>query len=105
MSSWGRAKCGWSAPRVLVVFDEAGSQIARLEATGGVTLVNGAEAAEASRADYDLQQGMVTMTGDVLLTQGTNAVSADKMVVSLDDGTAQMSGRVRTILSQTDEQE
>ncbi len=96
----GQGEMRLNAPRVLVVFDSEGSQISRLEATGGVTLVNGSEAAEASRADYDLKAGTVTMIGDVLLTQGANALSAEKMTVSLDDGTAQMSGRVRTIINQ-----
>ena len=96
----GQGEMRLSAPRVLVVFDSEGSQIVRMEATGGVTLVNGSEAAEANRADYDLLDGVVTMTGDVLLTQDGNALAAEEMVVSLDSGTAQMTGRVRTIINQ-----
>ncbi|WP_425100751.1 lipopolysaccharide transport periplasmic protein LptA [Tropicibacter sp. S64] len=89
-----------AAPRVLVVYSEAQGRIDRLEATGGVTLVSGEEAAEAERADYDIEGGNVTMTGNVLLTQGPNALTSERMVVNLDTGSAQMTGRVRTVLQQ-----
>jgi lipopolysaccharide export system protein LptA len=92
-----------AAPRVLVVYSEQAGRIDRLEATGGVTLVSGEEAAEAERADYDIESGTVTLSGDVLLTQGENALTAARMVVDLDTGTAQMSGRVRTVLQQQDD--
>lgn len=87
-----------TAPRVLVVYQEGQTGIERLEATGGVTLVSGPDAAEADRAEYSITTGTIVMTGNVLLDQGANALSAERMTVRLDDGTAQMSGRVRTIL-------
>jgi lipopolysaccharide export system protein LptA len=71
-----------------------------MEATRGVTLVSGSEAAEAQRADYDIEAGQVVMTGNVLLTQGPSALTAERMVVNLSDGTAQLTGRVRTVLQQ-----
>lgn len=89
-----------AAPRVLVVYSAQAGRIDRLEATGGVTMVSGEEAAEAERADYDIEGGTVTLAGNVLMTQGENALTAERMVVNLDDGTAQMSGRVRTVLNQ-----
>ena len=46
-----------AAPRVLVIYAEQAGRIDRLEATGGVTLVSGGEAAEAARADYDIEAG------------------------------------------------
>lgn len=92
-----------SAPRVLVVYAEAAGQIERLEATGGVVMVSGSEAAEAERADYNIQAGEVVMSGNVLLTQGPNALTSERMTVNLEDGTAQMSGRVRTVLQQQDD--
>lgn len=87
-----------SAARVKVVYraDEAG--IAQLEATGGVLLVSGEDAAEAERADYDIDAGTLVMRGDVLMTQGPSTLSAQEMTVNLTDGTAQMSGGVKTIL-------
>ena len=96
----GQGEMRLAAPRVLVVYAEAAGRIQRLEATGGVTLVSGEDAAEAERADYDIDAGTVVMTGDVLLTQGPNALTSETMTVNLEDGTAQMSGRVRSILQQ-----
>jgi lipopolysaccharide export system protein LptA len=74
------------------------SKIDRLHATGGVTLVSDAEAAEAKEALYDVTAGTVVMTGDVLLTQGKNVMAGQKLSVDLSSGTGQMDGRVRTIL-------
>jgi lipopolysaccharide export system protein LptA len=95
-----------AAPRVLVVYAQASAgqeaRIARLEATGGVTLVSGPDAAEAERADYNVDDGQVIMRGNVLLTQGASALTSDLMRVNLEDGTAQMDGRVRTILRGAD---
>lgn len=94
----GQGDMRLSAPRVLVVYSQSQSGIDRLEATGGVTLVSGPDAAEGQRADYNVADGVIVMSGDVLLAQGQNALSADRMTVNLDDGTARMQGRVRTIL-------
>jgi lipopolysaccharide export system protein LptA len=94
----GQGEMRMSAPRVLVIYDETKSAIASLEATGGVTLVSGPDAAEAERADYNIDEGTIVMSGNVLLDQGLNAVSADRMTVQLESGTAQMSGRVKTII-------
>lgn len=92
-----------SAPRVLVVYNTETSAIARMEATGGVTLVNGPDAAESERADYTIDSGVIVMTGNVLLTQGPSALTSDKMTVNLSTGSAQMVGRVKTILRSGDQ--
>jgi len=94
----GQGEMRLSAGRVAVVYRSNGDGIASLEATGGVTLVSGQDAAEAQRADYSIDDGTIVMSGSVLLAQGRSALSADRMSVRLSDGTAQMSGRVRTIL-------
>ncbi|NUH67041.1 lipopolysaccharide transport periplasmic protein LptA [Sulfitobacter sp. S0837] len=87
-----------SAAQVKVVYRADAEGIAQLEATGGVLLVSGEDAAEAERADYDIDAGTLVMRGDVLMTQGPSALSAQEMTVNLTDGTAQMSGGVKTIL-------
>jgi lipopolysaccharide export system protein LptA len=87
-----------SAQRVEVVYRAENSGIAKLAATGGVTLVSGSDAAESERADYDIDSGTIVMTGNVLLTQGPSALTANKMTVDLRDGSARMSGKVKTIL-------
>lgn len=74
------------------------SRISRLHATGGVTLVSGAEAAEAREAVYSVDEGRVVMTGEVVLTQGPNVLAGDRVTVNLADGTALVEGRVRTVL-------
>ena len=94
----GQGEMRLSAPRVLVIYRSNQEGIERLEATGGVTLVSGPDAAESQRAEYDIDAGEIVMSGDVLMTQGNSALSADRMTVQLDDGTARMQGRVKTIL-------
>ena len=92
-----------SATEVLVVYKQDRSGIERLVATGDVVLVNGPDAAEAEKADYTIDSGIIVMTGDVLLTQGQNALSGERLNVDLAAGTARMTGRVRTILIPEDE--
>ncbi len=77
---------------------DATGQISQLIASGGVTLVNGAEAAEAQRAVYSIARATITMSGGVILTQGRNALSAERLIVDLNRGTGRLEGRVKTIL-------
>jgi lipopolysaccharide export system protein LptA len=77
---------------------DATGRISRLEATGGVTLVSGAEAAEAREAVYTIDDGLIVMSGDVILTQGNNALSSQQLTVNLQAGTGVLEGGVRTIL-------
>lgn len=95
----GQGEMKLSAARVLVIYNQQASGIQRLEATGNVLLVNGPDAAEADRADYTIESGLIVMRGNVLLTQGPNALTSDTMTVHLTNGTAQMVGRVKTILN------
>lgn len=98
----GQGAMRLSAKRLLVVYREDTEGIERMEATGGVTLVSGPDAAESERADYNIDDGTIVMTGNVLLTQGPSALTADRMTVQLDTGTAQMTGSVKTILQTGD---
>ena len=86
------------ASLVVVTYLESGG-IARLSASGGVTVVTQTESAEAKSADYDLSSHSLVLSGDVLLTQGQSAISADTMNINLTTGAAIIEGRVRTILS------
>lgn len=96
----GQGEMRLSAAEIRVEYstDNKG-QIERLHAKGGVTLVSGADAAEAAEAVYTIATGIVVLTGNVLLTQGSNAMSGDKLTVDLRSGTGRMEGRVRTILT------
>ncbi len=86
-----------TAPSVRVDYAQDTQKIAQLHATGGVTLVNGGEAAEAEEAVYTVETGNVVMTGKVLLTQGTSALSGNQLTVDLTTGTGVMQGRVQTV--------
>jgi lipopolysaccharide export system protein LptA len=86
-----------TAPVVQVDYAEDRRRIARLHATGGVTLVNAGEAAESDEAVYTIDTGNVVMTGNVLLTQGTSALSGNRLTVDLTQGTGVMDGRVQTV--------
>jgi lipopolysaccharide export system protein LptA len=98
----GQGDMRLSAGKVVIEYKNAdgqtGGKINRMHASGGVVLVNGPEAAEASEAVYTIDSAQIVMSGNVVLTQGNNAVSAGKMVVDLNTGRAQMSGRVKTLL-------
>jgi lipopolysaccharide export system protein LptA len=95
----GQGEMRLSANRVLVIYNKEASGIEKLEATGDVVLVNGPDAAEADKAVYSIDSGVIVMTGNVLLTQGPNALTSDSMQVNLTTGTANMVGRVKTILN------
>ena len=94
----GQGEMKLTAQRVLVNYKEDQSGIESLEATGGVTLVSGPDAAESNVASYIIDSGLIEMNGDVLLVQGSTTLAAQKMVVNTQSGTAEMSGRVKTVL-------
>jgi lipopolysaccharide export system protein LptA len=97
----GQGALRLAADKVEVYYDETpGSptgKVRRMVATGNVTLANGAEAAEAERATYEVAAGTIEMTGDVLLTQGQNALSSQSLQIDLNKGTGRLQGRVQTI--------
>lgn len=95
----GQGEMRLSAGEVTVVYGSGGqNRIASLKASGGVTLVNGPDAAEAQAAEYDVTAGVVVLTGDVVLTQGQNVLRGDRMRVDLASGAASVDGRVRSVL-------
>ena len=93
----GQGEMRLAAAKVAVEYDKDGKSIARLHATGGVTIANLADAAEAQEALYTIDSGVIVLTGDVLLTQGTSALSGQKLTIQLKDGTGVMEGRVSTV--------
>lgn len=89
-----------AASQVEVSYEEGAdggrTEIRKMVATGGVTFVNGADAAESRDAVYSPEVGTLVMTGDVLLTQGATAISGQRLTIDLSAGTGVMEGRVRT---------
>ena len=85
-----------SATEVRVSYNQDRTAISQLIASGGVTIVNLADAAEAREAVYTIDTGSIVMTGDVLLTQGPSVMAGQKLTVNLKDGSGLMEGRVTT---------
>ena len=78
---------------------QPGSQrIARLVASGGVTMATPTEALEARDAVYDMDAQTLEMTGSVMLVQGSNMLSGERFIADLNAGSGRMMGRVRTII-------
>ncbi|MBP7242872.1 LptA/OstA family protein [Amaricoccus sp.] len=98
----GQGELRLAADRLEVYYAEGaeGRQggIERMDASGNVTLSNGAEAAEARHASYVVTTGIVEMDGDVLLTQGSNALASERLRLDLNAGTGTLEGRVKTII-------
>lgn len=98
----GQGDMRLSAGTVVVEYgDDADgkSEIKRLIASGGVTLVGSQEAAEAQSAVYSVTEGSIVLTGSVLVTQGPAAISGDRLVVDLESGGGSVEGNVRTLLN------
>lgn len=94
----GQGALRMSAAKVEVSYNEASGKIAKLLASGRVTIVNSGEAVEAENAEYNLESSKIFLTGNVILTQGTNALSGNSMTIDLATGSGQINGRVKTIL-------
>lgn len=85
-----------AASEVKVSYGADKKSIASLVASGGVTVTNLGDAAEAKEAVYTIDSGVIVLSGDVLLTQGPSAMAGQKLTINLKDGTGIMEGRVTT---------
>jgi len=98
----GQGAMRLTADRVRVEYSENAvtgeTEISVIRATGGVTIVGPAEAAEANEATYTLASGILVMSGDVLVTQGPGALSSDRLTYNMATGAGRMEGRVKTVL-------
>ena len=83
-----------SAPRMTVAYTRAGgTDVNRLDATGGVTVVKGDETAKGNVAIYDLDRRLITMVGNVELRQRGNQLRGGRLVIDLNSGHATVDGR------------
>lgn len=83
-----------TAPRMTVAYTRAGgTDVNRLDATGGVTVVKGDERASGNVAIYDLDRRLITMVGNVELRQRGNRLSGGRLVIDLNSGRATVDGR------------
>lgn len=73
-------------------------RVTEVDASGGVLITRGADAAEGRTALYSIESGLLTMSGEVLVTQGPTAIAGDRLVVNMATGNGTVQGRVRTVL-------
>jgi lipopolysaccharide export system protein LptA len=79
------------------------SQISKLEASGGVTVVQKDQTATGDRALFDMKSNTVTLLGNVLVSQGPNVMRGEKLVVDLTTGVSRVDagkGPVRMLIQQ-----
>jgi lipopolysaccharide export system protein LptA len=69
-----------------------GTQIQRLDAAGGVTVVSPSERATGNFAIYDLNRKLITMLGNVNLVRGDSNVRGGRLVIDLNSGRATVDG-------------
>lgn len=83
-----------TAARMTVAYSrQGGTDVNRLDATGGVVVTKGDERASGNVAIYDLDRRLITMVGNVQLTQRGNRLNGGRMVIDLNSGRATVDGR------------
>jgi len=83
-----------TAQRMTVAYTRAGgTDVNRLDASGGVTVTKGDETAKGNVAIYDLNRRLITMVGNVELRQGGNRLSGGRLLIDLNSGRATVDGR------------
>jgi lipopolysaccharide export system protein LptA len=70
-------------------------QIKRIEAKGGVTVIQKDHNAAGDSAIFNMRENTVTLTGNVVVTRGQDVLRGQRLVVNLDNGVSKMDqGRV-----------
>ncbi len=83
-----------TADRMTVAYSRAnGTEINRIDATGGVTVSKGNERARGNVAIYDLDKRIITLVGNVELQQAGNNLRGGRLVIDLNSGRATVDGR------------
>src|SRR3546814_11222584 len=86
-----------TAQRMTIAYTRAGgTDINRLDASGGVTVTKGNEVAKGNVAIYDLNRRLITMVGNVELRQGANRLSGGRMLIDLNSGRDRKSTRLNS---------
>ena len=82
------------AARVTVAYTggAGGTQIQRLDASGGVKVTSPTETATGQFAIYDLNKRLITMLGGVVLVRGDNRVTGGRLVMDLNSGRSTVDG-------------
>ncbi len=83
-----------TAARMTVAYTRSGgTDVNRLDATGGVVVTKGDERASGNVAIYDLDRRLITMVGNVELRQRGNNLRGGRLVIDLNSGRATVDGR------------
>ncbi|MGL3820233.1 LptA/OstA family protein [Sphingopyxis sp. R3-92] len=83
-----------TAARMTVAYTRAGgTDVNRLDATGGVVVTKGDERATGNVAIYDLDKRLITMVGNVELRQRGNHLRGGRLLIDLNTGRATVDGR------------
>ncbi len=83
-----------TAARMTVAYTRSGgTDVNRLDATGGVVVTKGDERASGNVAIYDLDRRLITMVGNVELRQRGNNLRGGRLVIDLSSGRATVDGR------------
>src|SRR5260370_31653912 len=70
-------------------------QIRRIEAKGGVTVVQKDQNATGDTATFNMRENTVTLVGNVVVTRGQDILRGQRLVVDLNSGVTRMDqGRV-----------
>lgn len=82
------------AARTTVAYTDVGSlKIQRIDATGGVQVTRGDQAARGDAAVYDFNRRVITMAGNVALRRGTDTLNGGRLVMDLNTGLSSVDGR------------
>jgi lipopolysaccharide export system protein LptA len=68
------------------------SQIKRLEANGGVTVVQKDQTAKGDKGIFDMRANTVTLAGNIVLTQDKNILRGERLVVDMTTGVSRVEG-------------
>ena len=82
-----------TAARLTVAYSRAGgTEIQRLDASGGVRVVSPTETVRSDMAIYDLDRRLITMIGGVVMNRSGSEVHGGRLVIDLNTGRATVDG-------------
>jgi lipopolysaccharide export system protein LptA len=82
-----------TAGRTTVSYTDEGSlRIQRIDATGGVTVTRGSEAARGNAGVYDFNRRVIILSGGVALRRGGDTLNGGRLTIDLNSGLSSVDG-------------
>jgi len=80
---------------------DAGKQIRKIEAKGGVTVTQKEQNAYGDSGIFDMGANTVTLIGNVIVTRGTDVIRGQRLLVNLETGVTKFdgTGRVEALIN------